>query len=359
MRVKRLIPVSLVTLALLVTACGGSATSPASKPEPASSAAAPAAEKAPQPKETIKVSMAVGGKSSIIYLPPAVAEYNGYFKEEGIDITVEDLKGGAQAAQALVSGQVDVASMAVEHAVKSKAQGVDLVMLVLYTRYPAITLVVDSKLKDKVKTVADLKGMKVGVTSPGSATHKAMLSLMEKHGLKPADIEIVGVGTNGMPAAIESGKVQAAFGLDPWVTQLVTAGKATVLWDLRTKKDTEELYGGDYPFVGLVTRREVLQKNPEMIERVVRAVVRGNKFLASNSPETITSKLPTEMKGEDEALYLSSLRYNMEAFSPDGLASEKGLSIVIDSLKADKVIPDNMVITPEMIFDGTLAKKTK
>lgn len=357
MRTLRIVAVCVLLAMFVLTGCGGSA--PSSKPEPAKEAPAAAPVEKSQPKELTKLTIAVGGKSSIIYLPPAIAEYNSFFKEEGIDIKVEDLKGGAQAAQALVSGQVDFASMAVEHAVKSKAQGVDLVMLALYTRYPAITLVVDSKLKDSVKSVKDLKGMKVGVTSPGSATHKAMLSLMDKNGLKPADIEIVGVGTNTMPAALESGKVQAAFGLDPWVTQVVSSGKAFIMWDLRTKKDTEALYGGDYPFVGLVTRREVIAKDPELVNRVVRAVVRSNKFLATNSPETITAKLPVEIKGDDEALYLSSLRANMEAFSPDGQASEMGLQLVINSLKQDKVIPDNVDIKPSMIFDGSIAAKVK
>lgn len=343
---------------MLLAGCG---SKPTSQPEPSATAAnkGGAAEQKAQPKETMKVSIAVGGKASIIYLPPAIAEYNGFFKDQALDLSIVDLKGGAQAAQALVSGQVDFASMAVEHAVQSKAQGVDLVMLALYTRYPAITLVVDSKLKDKVKGIADLKGMKVGVTSPGSATHKALLSLMDKAGLKPSDVEIIGVGTDTMPAALESGKVQAAFGLDPWVTQETTSGKAFVLYDLRTKKDTQALYGDDYPFVGLVTRRDVMTKNPELVNRVVNAVVRGNKFLATNSPETITSKLPPEIKGADEALYLTSLRSNMEAFSPDGQASAKGLQIVIDSLKANKVIPDNVNITPDMIFDGSIAATVK
>jgi NitT/TauT family transport system substrate-binding protein len=360
MRTLRYVSLLLVTVMALAAGC--SSSKPASKPEPSksgSSSTAPATAPAPQ-KEAMKVTIAVGGKDSIIYLPPAIAMYNGFYKEEGIDLTMEDLPGGgAQAAQELVSGKVDFASMAVEQAAKSKAQGVDLVVLDLYTRYPAITLVVNSKYKDKVKTVADLKGMKVGVTSPGSATHKALLSLMDKFGLKPTDVEAIGVGTNTMPKALDEDKVQAAFGLSPWVDQVVTSNKAYILWDLRTKKDTEALYGDSYPFVSLVTRREVIQKNPDLVERVVRATVRGNKFLASNSPETITSKIPAEAKGNDEALYLASLRANLEAFAPDGLASEKGLQIVIDSLKKDKVIPENADIKPSMIFDGSWAEKVK
>lgn len=357
---KRLL-LSALALTLVLAGCGGGAakqpetsvTGAPSTPTPAPSAPAPAA------KETIKVSMAVGGKSSIIYLPPAIAEYNGFFKEEAIEVQVEDVKGGSQSAQALVSGQVDFASMAVEQAAKAKAQGVDLVMLVLYTRYPAATLIVDSKLKESVKSVNDLKGKKIGVTSIGSATHKAVLSLLEKHGMQATDVEIVGVGTADMPAALTSGKIQAAMGLDPWVTQLTRANQAYSLWDMRTKKDTEALYGGTYPFVGLVTRREVITKNPEMVQRVVNAVLKGNKFLASNGGAAVAAVVPAEFKGEDSQLYIESLQANLDSFAPDGIAAESGLQIVINSLKAEKVIPDNMTIRPADIFDPSFILKAK
>lgn len=358
--VKKLL-ISTLALTLVLAGCSAgskqiepAASTPSTAASPTQAQPTPAA-----PKETYKVSMAVGGKSSIIYLPPAIAEYNGYFAEEGIEVKVEDVKGGSQSAQALVSGQVDFASMAVEQAAKAKAQGVDLVMLVLYTRYPAATLIVDSKLKETVKSVKDLKGKKIGVTSIGSATHKAVLSLLEKNGMKATDVEIVGVGTSDSPAALTSGKVQAIMGLDPWVTQLTRNGQAFSIWDMRTKQDTEALYGSEYPFVGLVTRRDVITKNPEMVQRVVNAVLKGNKFLAGNSAETVAAKVPAEFKGEDAQLYAESLKANLESFAPNGIASEAGLQVVINSLKAEKVIPDNMTIKPADIFDPSYILKAK
>ncbi|HYF81078.1 MAG TPA: ABC transporter substrate-binding protein [Symbiobacteriaceae bacterium] len=358
MKVSRFLSVMLM-VALVAVGCGGS---PSKAPE--SAPAAPSAQDQPKAqapaKPADKVQIPIGGAtSSLIYLPPVLAKALGYFAEENIDAEIVGMKSGAESAQALVSGQVDFAGLAVEHAVKSRAQGVDLVMVDLFVRYPGVTLIVDSKLKDKVKTVADLKGMKVGVTSPGSGTHKAMLSLMDKFGLNVNDVEIVGVGTSGMPAAIESGKVSAAVGLDPWVTEMLSSGKAFSLWDLRSKKDTEELYGGDYPFVGLMTRKEVIEKNPDLVARVTRAVTRANLFLANNSAETIVSKLPAEVRGDNEALYLASLRNTLEAYAPNGLATEKGLQIVIDSLIKDKVIPSDANIKPAMVFDASYASKVK
>ncbi len=376
----RFLCVLLLSTMLLVSGCGGndskssdsksnakSTSKPAASSSSTSGASADttksAASNAPSSatpiKETTKVSLAFGGgKTTMVYLPSVLAEYTDYYKEEGLEVEMIDMKGGAQAAQALVSGEVMFGSLAAEHTIKARAQGADLVMVSLYTRYPGLTLVVDSRLKDKVKTVTDLKGMKVGVSSPGSGTHKMVLSLMEKFGMQPSDIEFLGVGTSGAQAAMESDKIQAAVTTDPWITEMVTSGKVYVLWDLRTKKDTESLYGSDYPHVGLVTRREVLEKNPELVARVVRAVVRASKFIAANSPEAISAKIPAEIKGPNDPLYVASLKATKDAFTPDGLTTEKSLKVVIDSLKKDKVIPDNADIKPEMVFDGKFASQS-
>lgn len=230
MRSSRFVSLLLAAAMLLMAGCGTNSKPPApARPEGAAAATDVAA---PAPAKTkLSTSMAVGGtKNSIFLLTPMLAKYSNFFDEESVDMDVQELKGGAQAAQALVSGQVDFAAMALDHAVKSQAQGVDLVVVALMTRFPTVTIVVDSKLKDKVKTPTDLKGMKIGITSPGSGSHAALLSLLDKFGVKPTDVEIAGVGTSGMPAALESGQIQAAANYDPYVTQVVTSGKAFVLW---------------------------------------------------------------------------------------------------------------------------------
>jgi NitT/TauT family transport system substrate-binding protein len=349
----------VLTAALLLVAGCGSSTKPPTTARPEGSAPTNTNVATPAPtKEKLNASLAVGGtKNSLFLLTPMLAKYSNYFDEEGVNMDVQELKGGAQAAQALVSGQVNFAAMALDHAVKSQAQGVDLVVVALMTRFPTVTIVVDSKLKDKVKTPKDLKGLKIGITSPGSGSHAALLSLLDKFGLKPTDVEIAGVGTSGMPAALESGQIQAAANYDPYITQVVQSGKAFVLWDLRTEKDTKELYGDEYPFVGLVTRREVLTKNPDLVERVVKAIVRSNRYLTTSNAEAIAARLPKEIKGEDDALYTAALKSNLEAFAGDSLATDRGLQVVINSLKKDKVIPDSATVTPATLFDGSIVRK--
>lgn len=354
---------------MVLAACGGGGDK--NKPAAGSGDAAkqgggteaaktPAPAPAPTPvKETFNVSMAIGGtKSNLIFLPAVVADTMGFFKDEGINFTLKEYKGGTQAYDALVAGEVDTASMALEHVVKAQANGVDLVAAALYTKYPTVTVVVDEKLKDKVKTPADLKGMKIGVTSPGSGSHKSLLSILDKFGIKANEVEVIGVGADGMVEALATGKVQAVSGYDPQTTQIVREQKGYVLWDLRTKKDTEEIWGAGtiYPFVTMATRKEVIAKNPEMVQRVVKALVRANKYIATTPAEQLAAKLPVEVKGKDEALYIAALNANREALAADGLASDIGLQTVIAALKKEGVIPATADIKPAAVFDGTFAR---
>src|ERR1017187_8932585 len=67
--------------------------------------------------EKTKVHIAVGGKSAFYYLPLTIAEQLGYFKAEGLDVTISDFAGGSTALRAVVGGSADVVSGAYEHTI--------------------------------------------------------------------------------------------------------------------------------------------------------------------------------------------------------------------------------------------------
>ena len=76
-----------------------------------------------QAVEKPKLTVAVGGKNLLYYLPLTIAEQRGYFKAEGLDVSIADFAGGARALQALVGGSADVVSGAFEHTVNMQAKG--------------------------------------------------------------------------------------------------------------------------------------------------------------------------------------------------------------------------------------------
>ena len=81
--------------------------------------------------EKPKLTIGVGGKPLIYYLPLTIAERNGYFKAEGLDVEILDFPGGAKALQALLGGSVDIVSGAYEHTISQQAKGQAIEALVL------------------------------------------------------------------------------------------------------------------------------------------------------------------------------------------------------------------------------------
>src|SRR5262245_4723623 len=111
--------------------------------------AAPASAQAP---EKTKVVLGVGGKPLLYYLPLTIAERKGYFKQQGLDVEINDFGGGAKSLQALVGGSVDVVTGAYEHTIRMQAKSQDIRAVLELGRFPAIVLAVRKTLADKVKS---------------------------------------------------------------------------------------------------------------------------------------------------------------------------------------------------------------
>src|SRR6185369_9546461 len=173
-----------------------------------------------QAPEKKKITIGVGGKNLFYYLPLTVAERKGYFKDEGLEVEIPDFAGGAKALQALVGGSADMVSGAYEHTINMAAKKQPITAVVLQAKYSSIVLVLPKDKAAKYKGPQDLKGLKVGVTAPGSSTNMFVNNLLARGGLKPTDVSIVGVGAGaGAVAAMEKGEIDALSNLDPVVTQ--------------------------------------------------------------------------------------------------------------------------------------------
>ena len=275
--------------------------------------------------EKKRITLAVGGKSLLYYLPLTIAERKGYFKSEGLDVEIVDFPGGAKALQAMVGGSADVVSGAYEHTINMHAKGQPIVGLALQGRYNGIVLGVSKAKAAQYKSAADLKGLKVGVTAPGSSTHMAMQNLAVKAGLKPDDFAAIGVGASaGAVAAMKRGNIDAISNLDPVITKLETDGDIVIVTDTRTAKGMKDVYGGAYHAGCIYAPVEWVKKNPNTTQAVVNAMVRAVVWLRSASVDDVIATVPKEYYGADLALYRGSLLKNKEGFSPDGRFSLEG-----------------------------------
>jgi NitT/TauT family transport system substrate-binding protein len=304
-----------------------------------------------------KVTVGVGGTALMVYLPTMLAKSKGFFAEEGLDVEILDIKGGgSQAASALIGGSVDFSANAIDHAIKAKVQKKDLIAVHSHVRLPVMGVVVANKYKGEIKSLADLKGRPIGVTSPGSQTHMVLGYLLAKSGVKADDVKIIGAGGSTMPLAIEKDSVHAGMMVDPFFTAFLKQGKGYALVDMFTTKGTVAAMGGEVQGTTLLTRPEVIARRPATVQKMVNALVRANKLIVASSGEELAKTLPKELSG-DVTLYAESFEHAREAFPPDSLVSREGVARVIETMRVFDAVPAGMKIEPESLFDNRYVLK--
>ncbi|MBT9463888.1 ABC transporter substrate-binding protein [Hydrogenophaga sp.] len=283
--------------------------------------------------EKPKVTIAVGGKNLLYYLPLTIAEQLGYFKAEGLDVTIADFAGGSRALAAVVGGSADVVSGAFEHTVNMQFKGQPMRAFVLQGLAPQIVLGVNPKTMAGYKTIADLKGKKIGVTAPGSSTNVMVNFVLAKAGLKPSDVSIVGVGAgSGAVAAMRSGQIDAMSNLDPVVTLLQRSGDMKIISDTRIVAESEKVFGGPMPAGCLYAPQPFLDKNPNTAQALTNAMVRASKWIQAAGPGDIIKVVPEGFLLGDRAVYIDAFMAAKGALSPDGSFPAKGADTAFRAL---------------------------
>jgi NitT/TauT family transport system substrate-binding protein len=298
----------------------------------AAALASPAVVRA-QAIEKPKLTLAVGGKNLLYYLPLTVAESLGYFKAEGLEPQIVDFAGGSQALRAVVGGSADVVSGAFEHTVNMQSKGQRLRAFVLQGRAPQIVLAVNKKTMPGFRTVADLKGRKIGVTAPGSSTNIMANFVLAKAGLKPSDVSFVGVGaTSAAIAAIRQGQIDAISHLDPVITILERAGDVQVVTDTRIVAEADKVFGGPMPAACLYAPEAFVEKNPNTVQALANAIVRADKWIQAAGPADIIKVVPEGFLLGDRAVYIDAFLKCRGALSPDGMIPDKGPETALRAL---------------------------
>ena len=289
-----------------------------------------------------KVTIAVGGKNLLYYLPLTIAESLGYFKDEGLDVTIADFAGGSRALQAVVGGSADVVSGAFEHTLNMQAKGQNLRAFALQGRAPQIVLGINPKTMPNFKSVADLKGKKIGVTAPGSSTNVMANFVLAKAGLKASDVSFIGVGAgNGAVAAMRAGQIDAISNLDPVITLLQRSGDLKIVSDTRIVAEADKVFGGPMPAGCFYAPQTFIDKNPATTQALTNALVRADKWIQAAGPGDIIKAVPESYLLGDRAVYIDAFMASKGALSPDGMIPEAGAATAARALQsADAALKD-------------------
>jgi NitT/TauT family transport system substrate-binding protein len=268
---------------------------------------------------TPRVSIMVGGLEKIIYLPFMLAEKLGYYKDAGVTVTLVEESAGQDAELALLAGQVDGAGGFYDHTLDLQTKGKKVEAVVTMADVPGEQLMVSNRLKNKVKTLADLKGLTIGVTGLGSSTNMLASYNVVKGGNKESDYKPLPVGAGQtLIAAMQNNRIDAAVTSEPTASLLKNKNLAFTFVDMNSKDGTEKALGGRYAATSLYMTNDFVKKNPDVVQKLANAYTRTLKWMSTHTPEEIADKMPEEYYAGDKDLYLQALKGQLPMFTTDG-----------------------------------------
>jgi NitT/TauT family transport system substrate-binding protein len=268
---------------------------------------ASAAEVAPlNPPQKVKVAYVPIMKFATVY----VAADRGLFKKYGLDVDLEKVKSGTEAIAFLTQGSVDVGGIAIVTSLwNSWNRGLDIRIIAPgglepMTDSPTNLLLSKKSAEAGVKTLADLKGKRVGTAGgPGNGGEYLIAKALERVKLTIRDVEMVNVANPDMPAALAAGSIDAALAGPPYTEQAVKSGNATVLaTDMTPGLMT----------VAFVGSGKLIKERPQVAERFVLALteaarlMQGANYLAPENLDAYqkyTASTAEALKSAKSAVY--------------------------------------------------------
>src|SRR3954463_10853256 len=223
------------------------------------------------------VTIAVSGPPAQLYfLPVVLAKQLGYFEQAGVNVELQHFNAGSKALESVVGGSAHIFAGAYENTARMQAQGQPMQSIVLFGRYPQNILGITKANAASYKSAQDLKGQKIGITGPGSATQTFLNLILATAGLQPGDVTpiTVGAGAVAVAAVRRQGELYAISNLDLAITELTMSGDIVVAFDSRNAEGTRAVYGGDYASGSLYAPVAFVQKNPNSAEAIATAMVR-------------------------------------------------------------------------------------
>ncbi|HEX9788301.1 MAG TPA: ABC transporter substrate-binding protein [Candidatus Binatia bacterium] len=289
--------------------------------------------------QTTKIHISAPSKS-LSWFPVHLARENGFYAAEGLDVDYVIMKPQV-AMQALIAGDVGYTT-ALGSTIRAAFRNIPLRVVMTIADKPLFALIT----RPGISSVEELKGKLVGISSFGASTDTYARALLRRYKLVPnQDVKIIalGGGTNRV-AAMETGAVDAALIEAPYNVMLERKGFRKIL------------FVGDLipsPLAGFGTRLDKIHKQPDEIQRLVRATLRGIQLAKNNRQESVRSIM--RWAGMDQGLAEGSYDMAVSGWSSNGVASAQGIQIAMEEIRAElklDALPD-----PAKAFDFSFVRK--
>ena len=199
-----------------------------------------------------------------------------------------------------------------------------------------------------------LKGLTVGVTQPGALTAHLAAFVVRKAGYVPQqDVKILPIGSGPTwLAALENRKVDVALTATPTPETAIHRGFAIMFINNARGEDPSF---PEFLMANLITRPEVVEKNPDLVRKMVRALVKANKWALSATPEQVAEALRPAFAQTDPVIHLTGVESVLPTLNPGGLTTERSVQITQDVLEQANLLKKRVAYS-EVVNNDFLPK---
>jgi ABC-type nitrate/sulfonate/bicarbonate transport system substrate-binding protein len=279
---------------------------------------------------------------TVTMMPLAVAKEQGFFQKEGLNVDLV-LMPAALNIKVLLSGDIQYATT-ITAGVVANVRGINTRVVMCFVDRPLLDLVGNPE----ISSIADLKGKLVGISSRGGLHDVTMRRIFTQSGMDPSQATFIIMGELGaMLTGIKSGRISAGL-LNPphnfvaYRDGLKNLGFAGSFFRI--------------PSTGVVTMRETLERSPEQVRRLTRALARARVFARENKPATVAI-LKRFVRLEDEDLISKIYDYHRKAETLDGKIDAALIAETIRDVRQTEGITKE--IPPSQVFDFSFLGPTK
>lgn len=304
MKATRITAVALTLAGLAVTsACGGGSGDAAESPE-------------------IKIGL-VQAQDFIHAMPARIAVQEGFFDDEGLDVTVVDFSAGSDLTKAMAGGSVDVGAATGLDAVSAAAHDISLqAFFGVYGESPMALIVPPDS---EITGFADLEGAKVGISKAGSLTDYVTRAAVDASGVSADSVQEVPLGDPASTmAAMDRGDIDA-FVLPTFFGFIESAQNKG-----QVAQTASDVLGDEDQFGILMADADYIDSNASNLEKLANAYTKAIEWMADNKDATVA--LATEKLGMPEPIASQTYDEYMDGFTADGSLSEAGLANYAEAL---------------------------
>jgi ABC-type nitrate/sulfonate/bicarbonate transport system substrate-binding protein len=291
-------------------------------------------------EEHVKISAFQG---TFVNFPVYVANELGIFEKHGLKADLV-YGTGIQVTNIMVSGAADFGAFAVEHGLLVISKGQDVKLLVVDQTLAPFTLIVRNDVptphagRPFPEMLQDVKGLRIGVSTPGASSDQTLRFLLLKAGLDPQkDVKLVPVGApTTQVAGLKNGLIDADMAFEPAQTEAVLGQKiAKPLLDIQNGEGPEIFR--EYAYNGVFARESYLKAHPDTARAVVASIVEAEQLINDPAHYEEVAKVATDnMRGIDPALIRLYVQKHRGLFTP--IATPKAIANVNEILLGGKQI---------------------